>query len=74
MGWGEWGISGMQPGKPLQEGRMRLRKATKKDALDSYATLIDEHNLLLLQTATHFSGDPSPLVNQYAIISISETG
>jgi hypothetical protein len=64
MGWGEWGISGMQPGKHLQEARLRLRKATKKDALDSYNSLIDEHTLSLLQTATHFNGDPSPLINQ----------
>jgi len=64
MGWEEWGISGMQPGKALQESRMRLRKATKKDVLDSYKPLIDEYNLLLLQTATHFSGDPSPLINR----------
>jgi hypothetical protein len=64
MGWGEWGISGMQPGKQLQERRLRLRTATKKDALDSYKGLIEEYNLLLLQTATHFNGDPNILINR----------
>jgi hypothetical protein len=64
MGWGEWNFSLVPPGKLHSEGRLLMRKATSRDAIDSYRPLIEANNRLFLKNALGMVGDPSPLVNQ----------
>ena len=64
MGWDEWNLSLIPPGKLHSEGRSLIRKATSRDAIGSYRPLIEANNLLLLKNALGMVGDPSPLVNQ----------
>ena len=64
MGWDEWNFSLIPPGKLHSEGRLLIRKATSRDAIDSYRPLIEANNHLLLKNALGMVGDPSNLVNQ----------
>jgi hypothetical protein len=64
MGWAEWNIPMMQPGKILYEQRFHMRKATTRKAIDSYRPLIEAGNRLFLKSALGMTGDPSPLVNR----------
>jgi hypothetical protein len=64
MGWAEWSIVMMQPGKILSERRFHSRKATTRDAIGSYRPLIEAGNRLFLKNAIRLAGDPSPLVNR----------
>ena len=43
-----------------------MRKATSRDAISEYRSLIEASNHLFLKNALGMVGDPSPLVNQYA--------
>ena len=65
MGWDEWNLALIPPGKLHSEGRLLIHKATSRDAIGSYRPLIEANNLLLLKNALGMVGDPSPLVNQY---------
>ena len=65
MGWNEWGLSLIQPGKLHSEGRLLMRKATSRDAVDSYRPLIEANNHMFLKDALGMVGDLSHLVNQY---------
>ena len=64
MGWNEWGLALIQPGKLHSEGRLLMRNATSRDAIGSYRPLIEANNHLFLKNALGMVGDPSPLVNQ----------
>ena len=64
MGWDEWNLALIPPGKFHSEGRMLMRKATTRDAMGSYGPLIEANNRLFLKNALGMVGDPSPLVNQ----------
>jgi hypothetical protein len=64
MGWAEWNVIVMQPGKVLSERRLHSRKATTRDAIGSYRPLIEAGNRLFLRSVLGMAGDPSPLVNQ----------
>lgn len=65
MGWGEWNLSLIPQGKVLSDGRVLMRKATSREAIDSYRPLIEKYNRLSLRSLLGMVGDPSPLVNQY---------
>ena len=64
MGVGEWNIGFIPPGKLHSEGRSLMRKATSRDATDSYGPLIEANNHLFLKNALGMIGDPSLLVNR----------
>ena len=64
MGLGEWNFGIIPQGKVHSEGRSLIRKATSRDAMDSYRPLIEENNYLFLKNALGTVGDPSPLINQ----------
>jgi len=64
MGWGEWNFALMPQGNLLSEGRSLMRKATSRNAIDSYRPLIEENNYLFLKNALGTVGDPSPLINR----------
>ena len=65
MGWDEWNLPLIPPGKLHSKGRLLVRKATSRNAIRSYRTLIEANNRLFLENALGMVGDPSPLVNQY---------
>ena len=65
MGWDEWNFALIPPGRLHTEGRLHMRKATSRDAIDSYRPLIEANNHLLLKNVLGMVGDPSHLVNQY---------
>jgi len=75
MGWDDWDLPLIPPGKLHSEGRLFMRKAISRDAIGSYRPLIEANNRLLLKNALGMVGDPSPLVNQYVssvlLLSIS---
>ena len=64
MGWSEWNIGMMQPGKILSEQRFHLRKATTRKAIGSYQPVIEAGNRLFLKSALGMTGNPSSLVNR----------
>ena len=64
MGWDEWNFALVPPGKLHSEGRLLMRKATSREAISSYRSLIETNNRLFLKNALGMVGDPSPLVNQ----------
>ena len=65
MGGDDWNFSLIPPGKSHTERRLLMRKATSRDAVDSYRPLIEANNHLFLKNALGMVGDPSHLVNQY---------
>jgi len=64
MGWDEWNLVLIPPGKLHSEGRLLMRKATSRNAIGSFRPLIEANNHLFLKNALGMVGDPSPLVNQ----------
>jgi len=66
MGWDEWNLALIPPGKILSDGRTILRKATTRHAMSSYRPLIEANNCVFLKNVLEMGvvGDPSSLVHQ----------